>query len=54
MTIYKDVKTVLDVICVMDGNNNHIIHYTIRPLNVNKNNVEEDHAQIIIHKKREE
>ena len=54
MTIYKHVKMVLDAICVMDGNNSHIIHYITKQLNVKKNNVEEDHVLTIILKKREE
>jgi hypothetical protein len=54
MIIYKDVRMVLVVICVMDGNNNLIIHYIIRLLNVNKNNVGKDHVLIIILKNKKE
>jgi hypothetical protein len=54
MIIFKDAQVEQDVICVMDGKNNLIIHYIIKLLNVKKKIVEKVHVQIIIHKNKEE
>ena len=52
MIIYVDVKTELDVTCVMDGRNNHIIRCITEQINVKIKTVEKVHVQIFTHRNR--